>query len=463
LHPKLNPASFFLPKIKKALDTFSIHRCNESDEFDDFYDELDEDDAAADDDEGSNQGLKARMMMKSFSGQMLTSSVVESEPELNTPMDKRSRSLISLRRRHWSASSNRSSSAVYSCATAAAAPTRSNRFVNTDDRNGHRARRGEQVMPTQQQQQFRQQSVTSKSSATILVGQGHAKSKSLRNSSNLINNNRRSNLNTSVSALLGVGKLSRNLRKSFNDLYTVTANKLSQHQQQQQQQQPQQTTSSSSSSTTSSSRSNAKSNDEQDDLKENKSKCKLRTEPDENEQERAVNPTAAAAVDEDAEEQAAETSNKYTKRFKRLKNTLIKTKNSLFHRKQRTTAHCSSSELDKVSPKEPDEEEEEEALSMTTASSKTIKNLKRKSMSSPSLDKLAAVRGGGYSTTVPSKFDLELDANQSFVNNFRSRFLKRNRSSKLGEQHLNSTTITAKLSETNLSAAPTNTKRPKFY
>lgn len=123
----------------------------------------------------------------------------------------------------------------------------------------------------------------------------------------------------------------------------------------------------------------------------------------------------------------------YAKRLKRLKNTLIKTKNSLFNRKP-AADH----------------------------------SMKCKSTSSPALNKLNRTTGG-VALKATSRFDMELDTNQSFVNNLRTRFLKRSRSSKINNNAndpLNSTSITTKLSNTVLGPSTGSTetsKRPRFY
>lgn len=131
---------------------------------------------------------------------------------------------------------------------------------------------------------------------------------------------------------------------------------------------------------------------------------------------------------------------------KRIKRTLIKTKNSLFNRGNKPTVTTNQN--------------------ATTIENPNSQALKRKSTSSPSLAKLNLTTGAA------TRFELELDANQSFVNSFRSRFIKRSRSSKLNvnnpsfiQNNLNSTTITAKLSNTVIGPTSSTTapKRPKFY
>lgn len=272
----LNRTNFeHLLKQNKTLDY--TRKMNDSDQMDDYYAELDEPDE--------------ENFTKTYNG-----------ADFNTPLstDKRSRSLVSLRRRHWSAGpANRT-------------VDKSKNFINTEDR-----RRRNEVCK------------------------------------------QRSTLN--ISSISGIDRLSKNLRKSFNDLTSTKA----------------------------------------DESKENTKKN--------------------------------ETNNRYTRRFKLFKNRLIKTKNNLLQRKRKL--------FNEASPN----------------------SLRAKSVSSPNLKCLESRRAKDKNE-LNNFLNVTTATNHSFVNNVKCRFTKRNQSAK--HLNLNSTTITAKLSETNLNCDDeqhTPSKRAKFY
>ena len=271
-----------LLKQNKTMD-FS-RRLNDSDEMDDCYAELDE--------------QPDQNYTKSFFNCT----------DFNTPLsnDKRSRSLVSLRRRHWSAGpTNRTLN-------------NKNLHINTEDRR----RREEACRPKRQ---------------------GGQRS------------------TTNMSTLSGFDRLSRNLRKSFNDLTSTKA----------------------------------------EECKENSKK----SEP-----------------------------NRHASRFKLFKNRLIRTKNNLLHRKRKLFNEASPNAM------------------------------RLKSVSSPNL-KMLESRRAKDKHELNNFLNVTTATNQSFVNNIKSKFAKRNQSSK--HLNLNSTSITTKLSETNLNCGHdeqhTPSKRAKFY
>lgn len=204
---------------------------------------------------------------------MLTSSTIS---DFNTPIsnDKRSRSLISLRRRHWSGSSSacKNDRSTSACST----KTDRNQFINIQDRN----RRNTQRTNEQNGTNFKPVYNTANSNR-------HPKPTGLhlnQNKSN-INTVNQSRANLNVSSVSAINKFSKNLRKSFNDLYTATSNKFT------------------TSSTTAAQSEVA-----------NKNK-----------------------LDESSKENGAEQSpaNGYAKRLRKFKNRLIKTKNNFLQRKRK--------------------------------------------------------------------------------------------------------------------------------
>ncbi|CAF0878595.1 unnamed protein product [Brachionus calyciflorus] len=283
--------------ILKQNKTLEATKFNISDEFD--YAEVNDDDC--DNFEHDEE------LTKTFSGQMLTSSTLS---EFTTPLtsDKRSRSLVSLRRRHWSAN-HRSTTTT----------NNNNNYINTQDRERR----------------------------------------------NHITNN---NNNLNITSISMVNKISKNLRKSFNDLYNNN------------------------NTNTNTTTSNNKNTEE--GFKENNN------------------------------------DNKYSKRFKMFKNRLIKTKNSLFNRK----------------------------------------NLK--SISSPNLKCLQQQQEDNKKRD--NNYLNETSSNQSFVNNMKLRFVNNSRRNQ--SKYLNSTAITTKMmSQTDLNRCDANhldedhqqqhtpSKRAKFY
>ena len=190
--------------------------------------------------------------------------------EFTTPIsdDKRSKSLISLRRRHWSASSSRSTSTnfIANKSTAAAAASKT-KFVNNDDRNkkrvftnksnNNRSTMNNSVsMPTltdddepnQPPKVYKyklKENISSNEYRTrqnTLYNKGNVNLNSTTRSMNLRKRpnaqqqqqqqqplTHKKSLNTSVSAIMGINKLSKSLRKSLNDIYTPSSN---QHHQQ---------------------------------------------------------------------------------------------------------------------------------------------------------------------------------------------------------------------------------------
>ena len=193
--------------------------------------------------------------------------------EFNTPLaeDKRSRSLISLRRRHWSASSNRSSSTVTTSSSKQQQqpiPQVKKNFINIEDRsrrklfqnnpnsNSNNHLVNATFMPKNSSNNFhsksslkqpsrpnlnsteiypRQPSSRSDLPSSNRYNQGGGDSNVTLSSRYQFNNtvnskpprHQASNLNTtSATNLTSMSRASKNLRKSFNDLCSATANKL---------------------------------------------------------------------------------------------------------------------------------------------------------------------------------------------------------------------------------------------
>lgn len=308
--------------------------------------------------------------------------LMDTEPTTPTSYsdaDKRSRSLTSLRRRHWSASSNRSSSAMSTISHGAKERLeRYSRPVACSTTNS-----------TINLQEKRVESISyvkSTSLKTNSVLMNHALS---NNDKTTIKNKlekskkHRSNINLSTSVCSMLSSSGKQFKKSVNDLLNVTTNKLA-------------------------------TRIDEESTKENKIKLS---------KSQIVSPGVPTG---------------YSKKLKRLKNTLIKTKNTLFNRKNLLKSNDIPTQVHKS-------------------------NLNRQSVSSPSLSKLNFT---SVDNPTCSKFDQALDANQSFANNLRSKFIKRSRS-KLNNKstdNLNSTALSSKLSNTVIgNSAMINNKRPRFY
>jgi hypothetical protein len=294
------------------------------------------------------------------------------EFDFNTPLnnEKRSRSLISLRRRHWSASSNRSTS--NNNVTALNTLNNKNKFVNSeyreqrqlfskyeDDDNQHRS----------------QKSIIIKSNSSQCVSNLAKSSNRLKNCSNYesapnFNQGNRIRISktltqtskttfqikhesnkskimnsSSMSTFRGINRLSKNIRKSFNDIYSLT-------------------------------KKNHEANRKNESLKRN---------------------SGEEDLDDSKENQNHKASNKYTKRLKLFKNQI---KNNLFNRKRNIFSGHSKGR----------KQNEKEDCNVT------------KSM--PDLNKIDLEDKEEHDKTSSDR----LRSNHSFVNSFRSKFnnLKRN-------------------------------------
>ncbi|RNA04572.1 hypothetical protein BpHYR1_037550, partial [Brachionus plicatilis] len=148
----------------------------------------------------------------------------------------------------------------------------------------------------------------------------------------------------------------------------------------------------------------------------------------------SFNDLTSAKADETKENAKAKAdSNRYTRRFKLFKNRIIKTKNNFLHRKRKLFNEASPNAM------------------------------RLKSVSSPNLKCLESRRAKDKNE-LNNFMNVTTATNQSFVSSVKSKFAKRNQSTK--HLNLNSTTITAKLSETNLNCdndEHTPSKRAKFY
>lgn len=314
----------------------------------------------------------------------------QSEPELASLVlddeDKRSRSLTSLRRRHWSASSNRSSTTI---------STASHVKKNTEAYEKYGYRKSDACLTSN--------SNLHEIHSTII---SHPKSISLKANSSLMNRdlgenssqrvykkyreNCRSNINLSTSVCSLVTAGSKQLRKSINGLLNATSTKLTQS--------------------------------DEHSSKENK----------------IVKPLAVSPCTKQSG---------YAQRFVRFKKTLIKTKNTLFNRKN----FLKSSDPQPINH--------------------SRSHLKRKSTSSSNISKLNHTSVG---IPTHSRFDLEIDANQSSIDNVRTRFTKPqssnnqkiNKNNNTIAYNLNSTAVTTKypnFDANSLSDLHSTKKRPRFY
>lgn len=291
------------------------------------------------------------------------------EFDFNTPLanEKRSRSLISLRRRHWSASSNRSTS--NNNVTALNNLNNKNKFVNSEyseQRQLFSKYDEDDIQP------FRSQKNINKSNSSQSVSNLPKSSNRLKYCSNYEsapNYNQDSRIkiskkiipttkstmqfkhesnkakimnSTSLSTFRG-DRLSKNIRKSFNDIYSLTKNSYD--------------------------------TNISDSLKKN---------------------SGEGFLDDSKENQNHKTSNKYSKRLKLFKNQI---KNNLFNRRRNIFSGNSKGSKNK-----------REDCNLT------------KSM--PDLNKIDLEDKNEHGQTSSDR----LKSNHSFVNNFRSKFnnLKRN-------------------------------------
>jgi hypothetical protein len=453
------------------------------------YDEIDDDDDDAEDDlndvygedlenEDDNLTEKSKLTKTLSGGNMLITSSTLINDFDTTPLssDKRSRSLISLRRRRWSASSNRSSSAASTHNHQQINEHKSsskhqqqqqqqqqhqfnhkiNNFINIEDRsrrklftNNNKNNQNNTYFPPNNNNKSNINNTTNfefDKSYGIRGGNltnqynnhnnntsnlnNFSKSSNIRNlriapnlnsteiySSSLSYKNNRnqnsrfqknpqsgynisssrqnrtnvtsmssrtksSNLNVTTSATnisMNLTKFTKNLRKSFNDLYSATANKLN--------------------NTT------------------------LNLKKDEHE---------ATFTEKEA-------SNKYTKGLKSIKNRLIKTKNNLFNRNKRKSA--SMTELNKIGASVSVNAESKQTHMATQSTSKIVYSDQNSDQENNKIIQSGSSIG-----------------EQSFVNNVKMKFLKRNRSSKSGstssntDNRINSTALSTKLSNTYLNS-----------
>jgi hypothetical protein len=202
-------------------------RFNDSDEFEDAYDEIDDEDEDELDDEEDDNTSRRSKMTKTLSGQALSSTIHSAAAEFNTPLgsDKRSRSLISLRRRHWSASSNRSSTTVVQqqptqpTHVSQQPPQVNKNFVNIQDRSRRKLFNSQQNHLLQTNVVAATAAKPNLNSTEIYPSVNRAAQRKQQPQPHLMNA-------TSAMNLSSVSKMSKNLRKSFNDLCSATASRL---------------------------------------------------------------------------------------------------------------------------------------------------------------------------------------------------------------------------------------------
>ena len=218
--------------------------------------------------------------------------------ETPVTIEKRSRSLISLRRRHWSASSNRSSSVSSTNRTSRtnSSINPKNRFVNCDTRSVPRS----QMSRIKLNKSDTSDSFLIPDKCEIFGGNLNAppdqsvrscRMKVSKTNPNIKHSTEGHDLNkTSVSTFASLSRLSKNLRKSFTDVYTFGG------------------------------RSNENENERKLRLKKNESTLV-------NNQE--------CKDKENLQKNQAHVTPKYARRLRTFKNRLIQTKNNLFNIKKK--------------------------------------------------------------------------------------------------------------------------------
>jgi hypothetical protein len=378
--------------------TFNDFSCNDFEDDDEFNSDFDEEEEENDSDDVNTTYRRRNRSMRSVINEDNKSEI------FNTPLnnDKRSRSLTSVRRRHWSASSNRSSSA--SSTIASSSNNNTKKFVNVEPRN-------------RSSRNYCDMNKSASANSIYSMDPLHNNKKIFQTINNNSNNNNNNNNNTYNSVSIkkttnlntsAISKISKNLRKSLNDLYTSKPSKPKI---------PQSSTSS-----------NIK--EEQKENEGNKNNKKIES------------PT---------------NKNRYTKRLKRLKNRLIQTKNNLFNRKQ-------AGKKTSPSPKDTNNLNKLKSISSPHINKSDFKyklNISSIDLNSDDIDH--------YNDIDMSSSTTSNQTNRSFVNSVKS-YLKRNRSrNKLGDQScnfLNSTNIN-QLSQLQQQHPPqpmhASNKRPKFY
>lgn len=316
-------------------------RFNDSDEIEDAYDEIDDEDEIEDEldstrgnraNRTTNTTLTSKRKKTSTSREPPTpkmSSTMVAEPggELNnTPLDsdKRSRSMISLRRRHWSASSNRSASTIMPSATKPQPQQQPNKvFVNTEDRarrklftNVNQNVGGHQAAAVNYKLNSTEIYYRPQNQYQPLPRQQQQHSNEHHSQKSSFNRTKSSHLNQSTN----MNKFSKSLRKSFNDLYSATASKLNATLNQTlHQSNPPPVTSG-----------GPASNKSQENLKK---------------------------FEKMIEEKEATLGQKYSKKLKCIKQRLVKTKNNLFGNKKATSN--STSGVNKMNPNEKNNSDQE--------------------------------------------------------------------------------------------------------
>lgn len=391
-------------KTKKIDDSEYYHENvlkNDDEDESDSDEEDDDDDNDEENDDMSKYQEKRRrkrhQAKKAFN--QTTSTTIESE--FNTPLNRRSRSLMSLRRRHWSASSNRSASNHN--LTALNTVNSRNKFVNSENREQRRlfSNDDQDSNTNYNTRSYNTRTNLNKSSSSQCISNATKPSNRLKTCSNYQsapNFNQTSkirisrtvtrtttttfqikqqqqeskkSMNVSAISFKGLNRLSRNLRKSFNEIYTP--NKTSDNKRK--------------------SRRTAESQPSQEDLDDSKENH---------------NSTKAA----ETKSQSKSSPSKYAKRLRRFKNTILKS--SLFSKKKSSSRTTSKNKIDELNV----------------------------SKSMPDLNKIDLCDEKEES---PAGEITSMKTNQSFVNNVKSKLsnLKRNK-------YFNN--------ETNIEA-----KRPKFY
>lgn len=391
---------------------------NMSDDFDEEENELFKDELSEFDDSRVRSERKRKNSDKLFNR---TTSTEIPDDEFQTPLSKgnRSRSLISIRRRRYSATSNRSTSVTSAhnsqrssksqCNSVRKSASKANRFVNIDNReqrlisaNNVNNQINRQYMNKsassnavyQTRSQHRKNLFSNKSNMHLNTDmsdyynasaaawdepQFYQTSKSLRGNKSITSNrqrnrtsaltlrlrenptnysHRKSGLNIS-SVSVGINKLSRNIRKSCNDLYSMKKKRQK-------------------SPTTGATDGCGKENNEK--------------------------------FNDDQEK-----SSKYSKRLRSLKNRLIRTKNNLFNRKQKQ-ARVDGEVEGEVGQEQSDESSD---IKDELSTHQSMPNLSKIELE----DKPAFINDSDYEEDSYAEIDMENTENgQSFVNNIKARF-----------------------------------------
>jgi protein phosphatase 1D len=315
-------------------DSFGEEFLEQDDDEDDNYDRMSSTTTSTYSHRQHRQRQKQKLT-KTFTG---GKSVLEDDQEeFSTPLnnDKRSRSLMSLRRRHWSASSQNTNSRSRSSSVNSA----HRQYVNCDDRNKRRlfANGNTNSTTSHHNNKNRNQPMDYDISA---IGDCLNKSSSMNSiynstaiSTSAAANRRNRRMNRSMKSekphnrkslnastissttlVVGLNRLSRNLRKSFNDIYTITTNKLNETR-------------------------ITRANPTQDDLKENRNNNRNSSMANHLSSSSSLPQPIEAR---NAKEKQQEKESKYSLKLKKFKNRILQTTNTLFNRKKKPVSPINS-------------------------------------------------------------------------------------------------------------------------